>query len=98
MEKYIKKKLLGSGGFAKVYLAVDITTGKQYAMKNMDISQMHPEDCENEIKLFQNISHLSHPNIVKYETSFMNYHKRKCVIIMEYCSGKNNCKVRWGFK
>jgi NIMA (never in mitosis gene a)-related kinase len=87
MEKYIKKKLLGSGGFAKVYLAVDSNTGKEYAMKSMDISQMRPEDCKNEISLFQNISHLSHPNIVKYETSFMNTYKRKCVIIMEYCGG-----------
>eukprot|EP00826_Nyctotherus_ovalis_P002625 TRINITY_DN1052_c0_g1_i4.p1 TRINITY_DN1052_c0_g1~~TRINITY_DN1052_c0_g1_i4.p1 ORF type:complete len:218 (+),score=60.26 TRINITY_DN1052_c0_g1_i4:230-883(+) len=93
MEKYIKKKLLGSGGFAKVYLVVDSSTGKHYAMKNMDISQMRPEDCKNEINLFQNISHLSHPNIVKYETSFMNSYKRKCVIIMEYCGGKVGCKL-----
>jgi len=93
MEKYTKQKLLGSGGFAKVYLAIDTTTDKQYAMKCMDIAQMCAEDCENEIKVFQEISHLSHPNIVKYEASFINRYKRECVIIMEYCGGKEYNKI-----
>ena len=67
-------------------------------MKHMDISHMKPEDCENEIRLFQNISHLSHPNIVKYETSYLNYYKKKCIIIMEYCGGKRFLNFRRGFE
>ena len=87
MERYEKKRLLGKGGFAKVYLAVDKVTGKEYAMKIIDISGMEPKKYENEINLFQATSKLSHSNIVKYETSFIDKYKKKCIIIMEYCEG-----------
>lgn len=90
MERYIQKKQLGKGGFAKVYLAEDKNTGKQYAMKIMDISRMKPENYKNEIDLFQRISKLSHCNIVKYETSFLDQARQNCIIIMEYCK----CKVQ----
>eukprot|EP00826_Nyctotherus_ovalis_P022464 TRINITY_DN17410_c0_g1_i1.p2 TRINITY_DN17410_c0_g1~~TRINITY_DN17410_c0_g1_i1.p2 ORF type:complete len:115 (+),score=27.89 TRINITY_DN17410_c0_g1_i1:120-464(+) len=97
MERYEKKQLLGKGGFAKVYLAVDKLTNKEYAMKVMDISGMEPKKYENEISLFQATSKLSHPNIVKYETSFVDRYKKRCVIIMEYCKGKVTATVRRGF-
>lgn len=85
MERYSKIKLLGKGGFAQVYLAVDNYTNKEYAMKIIDISRMKPENYQNEITLFENISKLSHSNIVKYETSFIDQVEKKCIIIMEYC-------------
>lgn len=89
MERYVQKKLLGKGGFAKVFLAEDSITGKDYAMKIIDISRMKPENYQNEITLFENISKLSHSNIVKYETSFIDRIKKNCVIIMEYCRSKS---------
>ena len=98
MERFIQKKLLGSGGFARVFLVADKITKKEYAMKVMDISNMRSADYENEIDLFQNISHLSHPNIVKYETSFVNRYKRTCYIVMEYCDRKDFHKYRWRFE
>jgi serine/threonine protein kinase len=88
MEKYARKELIGSGGFAKVYKTIDTHTSKEYAMKVIDTSLMQNKNCDNEIALLQSISHLSHPNIVKYETSFRDEVNRRCVIIMEYCKGK----------
>jgi len=88
MQRYTKKQLLGSGGFAKVYFAIDNVSGSPYAMKVIDIVHVRPEDYANEIKLFEDISRLSHPNIVKYETSSIDPYKRKCYILMEYCSSK----------
>jgi len=93
MERYIQKKQLGKGGYAKVYLAEDTVTGKEYAMKIIDISNMKPENYENEITLFEKISKLSHSNIVKYESSFIDEVKKKCVIIMEYCKSNVWSKV-----
>lgn len=88
MERYTQVKSLGKGGFAKVDLVVDTCTNKEYAMKIIDISKMMPEKYENEIRLLQSVSRLSHPNIVKYETSFIDTQKHKCYIVMEYCEGK----------
>ena len=87
MERYTKKRLLGKGGFAEVYCGIDNKTGKECAMKIIDTLKMHPSDYENEITLFHDISHLSHPNIVKYETSFLTPSRQQCIIIMEYCKG-----------
>eukprot|EP00826_Nyctotherus_ovalis_P020302 TRINITY_DN1635_c2_g2_i1.p2 TRINITY_DN1635_c2_g2~~TRINITY_DN1635_c2_g2_i1.p2 ORF type:complete len:107 (+),score=21.56 TRINITY_DN1635_c2_g2_i1:109-429(+) len=87
MERYTKKRLLGHGGFAEVFLAVDNYTGKECAMKIINTSLMRHGEYENEINLFQDVSHLSHPNIVKYETSFFSSSTKQCVIIMEYCKG-----------
>lgn len=87
MERYSQVKLLGRGGFARVYLALDNVTKEEYAIKVIDISKMKPENYENEIILFQDISKLSHPNIVKYITSFIDKSKRECNIVMEYCGG-----------
>jgi len=98
MERYTRKELLGRGGFAKVYHAINNHTGKEYAMKIIDTSRMKKENCDNEIRLFQSISHLSHPNIVKYETSFKDPIKQRCVIIMEFCKGKVSLNFRRRFK
>jgi len=88
MEKYVRKELIGKGGFANVYKATDIHTLKEYAMKVIDTSLMQSNNCDDEIALLQSISYLSHPNIVKYEMSFKDEINRRCVIIMEYCKGK----------
>jgi serine/threonine protein kinase len=93
MERYVQKKLLGKGGFAKVFLAEDAITKKEYAMKIIDISRMKPENYQNEITLFENISKLLHSNIVKYETSFIDKISKNCIIIMEYCRSKSLVKV-----
>jgi len=88
MERYTQVKLLGKGGFAKVYLGIDNVTKEQYAIKVIDISKMKAENYENEIMVFQDISKLSHPNIVKYIASFIDKTKKECNIVMEYCGGK----------
>ena len=93
MENYEKKELLGRGGFAKVYLVTERSTGKEYAMKIIDISGVEPEKYEHEISLLQGISKLSHPNIVKYHTNFIDSVKKKCIIIMEYCKGTLHNKL-----
>lgn len=87
MEKYTKKRFLGKGGFAEVYYAIDNHGGKECAMKVINTALMKHGEYENEINVFQDVSHLSHPNIVKYEISFINRSTQQCIIIMEYCKG-----------
>ena len=93
MEKFTQKKLLGKGGFPKVYLVIDNTTGREYAMKIIDISRIPPENYQSEIRLFENISKLSHSNIVKYETSFIDKINKNCIILMEYCTSSCLYKI-----
>eukprot|EP01022_Parablepharisma_sp_SALTPOND_P007271 TRINITY_DN1296_c1_g1_i3.p3 TRINITY_DN1296_c1_g1~~TRINITY_DN1296_c1_g1_i3.p3 ORF type:complete len:150 (+),score=11.85 TRINITY_DN1296_c1_g1_i3:760-1209(+) len=88
MEQYCVKRKLGRGGFGEVYEVVDKTTGKEYAMKRIDISEKEPEEYEKEASLLKALSKLSHANIVKYETSFPNEAEEEYIIIMEYCKGK----------
>ena len=98
MDRYTRKELLGRGGFAKVYRVIDNHTGKECAMKVIDTSLMKSENCDNEISVLETISHLSHPNIVKYETSFKDPIKKKCIIVMEYCKGIIKIYYRRGFE
>ncbi len=95
MDRYIGKRLdgryeilelIGSGGMANVYRAMDVLEHKVYAVKIL-----RDEFLENEefVRRFKNeskaIAVLSHPNIVKvYDVSFT---ERVQFIVMEYVDG-----------
>lgn len=85
MDRYKRKGPIGTGTFGRMYLAIDKHTGKEYAMKVIDILQSAIEACKREVTLLQAISKLSHPNLVKYETSFVNEDDAEYVMVMEYC-------------
>lgn len=95
MDKFIGKRLdgryeiqeiIGVGGMANVYKAVDISDGKVVAVKILREEYMASEQFT---RMFQNeskaIAVLSHPNIVKvYDVIFT---ERVQSIVMEYIDG-----------
>ena len=85
--RYIVSKLIGEGGMADVYLAIDSVLKRQVAIK---VLRGELNDDPVNLKRFQReanaITNLSHPNIVEVydvgEESNRNY------IVMEYIPGK----------
>ena len=85
--RYIVSKLIGEGGMADVYLAIDSVLKRQVAIK---VLRGELNDDPVNLKRFQReanaITNLSHPNIVEVydvgEESNRNY------IVMEYVPGK----------
>ena len=53
---YITDKLLGKGGFGKVYRVRDVSSGNQYAGKVFD---RFPQEWKREIKILKRLSHVS---------------------------------------
>ncbi len=84
--RYEITELIGVGGMANVYRALDITDGKTVAVK---ILREEFHNNEEFLRRFKNeskaISVLSHPNIIKvYDVSFSD---RMPSIVMEYVDG-----------
>eukprot|EP00826_Nyctotherus_ovalis_P034179 TRINITY_DN2807_c0_g4_i2.p4 TRINITY_DN2807_c0_g4~~TRINITY_DN2807_c0_g4_i2.p4 ORF type:complete len:105 (+),score=10.54 TRINITY_DN2807_c0_g4_i2:81-395(+) len=94
MDRYKRKGLMGTGTFGRMYMAIDKHTGKEYAIKVIDILQSAIEVCKHEVILLQAISKLSHANLVKYETSFVNEDDAEYVMVMEYCPCTVTCYNR----
>ncbi|MEG2287196.1 MAG: protein kinase, partial [Ruthenibacterium sp.] len=84
--RYLIQTLLGSGGMAVVYKAVDLKENKIVAVKILREECMHNEDL---VRRFKNeskaISVLNHPNLVKvYDVSVSD---KLQFIVMEYIDG-----------
>ncbi|KAI0408663.1 kinase-like domain-containing protein [Xylaria palmicola] len=74
----ITERVLGSGAFARVYLAVNIRAGRQVACKVHRLDQLrqlnHSTDTIRRIVDETNIlSRLSHPNLLKFEAAFRSW-------------------------
>ena len=83
---YEKKKFLGEGAFASVYLVKNKITKTISAMKVIKKSQNFSEEEEQEIINEINIlKAMDHPNILKIFEFYSN--KDSYSIITEYCSG-----------
>ncbi|KAI5168735.1 negative regulator of the PHO system [Pancytospora epiphaga] len=59
MERYIEGSLIGSGTYAKVYKAVDMETGKNVALKRIELNGREgmPSTALREISILRNLSH-----------------------------------------
>ena len=76
-------KVLGEGGFGKVYLAEDRRKGIERAIKAINKNEFNGKLCEREFNI---LKELNHPNIVKYYGSYE--YKRKVYLVTEYCNGR----------
>ncbi|KAK2992323.1 hypothetical protein RJ640_020316 [Escallonia rubra] len=103
-----KGKLIGSGTYGRVYVAINRKTGASCAMKEVDIipDDSKSTECikqlEQEIKVLQN---LEHPNIVQYYGSEV-FEDRFCIYleyvhpgsinnyVREHCKAVTECVVR----
>ena len=84
LSQYENKGNLGSGNYGNVYKVLNKKDNKYYALK--EISDFD-ENTKNEINI---LSHINHPNIIKYYESFIQNEnsfsqKEKLYIVMEYC-------------
>ena len=79
-------KVLGKGGFGRVYQVLSVSDNKVYAIKEIPIKN----ETENIIKEFQNVaiilSKFNSNNIVKYYGSSKD--NNNIYILMECCNGK----------
>ena len=83
---YIKKKFLGEGAFASVYLVQNKITEAIRAMKVIKKSSNYNEEEEKEIINEINILRaMDHPNILKIFEFYSN--EESYSLITEYCSG-----------
>jgi len=86
-KNYSLGKVLGNGGFSKVYLAVCKHNNKSFAIKRITIgSKKEKERTLQEIGIFK--SHRDHPNILTlYDSSFLPSTQSNCedaYLILEY--------------
>ena len=87
-EGYVLKSMIGSGGFAKVFLCIEVDTGCDIAVKQVFYDTLC-EDSNRELKALKNeiqiLKTLDHPNIVLYLGSSRK--NGSFNILMEYVSG-----------
>ena len=82
-----KDQILGEGGFSKVYLANKNSTGKQYAIKIVDISKLSKDDLANlnrEISIHKSITH---SNIIHFEEAV----QKGSLVYLVLESAQNGC-------
>lgn len=80
------KKTLGEGTYGKVKLAVERSTGEQFAIKYIRKSKIHDEHDLNRIRReIKIMSSLRHPHIIQVHEVFEN--KDKIILVMESADG-----------
>ncbi|CAN4110754.1 unnamed protein product [Withania somnifera] len=84
--KRLKGKVIGSGSFGSIRLAMDKATGGLFVLKTAD-SEAGVKCLENEVEILEN---LDSPHIVKFigkDLSFEVNGKRKLSLFLEYMTG-----------
>jgi polo-like kinase 1 len=86
--KYLKGKLLGKGGFAKVYWCTSVDSGKNYAVKIVPkanlVKTRARQKLQAEIKIHRV---LKHRRIVEYKHFFED--RTNCYILLELCHNQS---------
>ncbi|KAL0478977.1 hypothetical protein AKO1_007845 [Acrasis kona] len=82
MDNYQKIKVVGKGTFGQAVLVKNKTDGKQYIMKQINITSMSDREKQEAMNEVNVLSGLKHPNIVQYITSFTA--EGRLNIVMEY--------------
>lgn len=81
--RYINSSLIGEGSTGKVYLSTERETGKQVAIKKMDITkQQRRELLINEVATMK---YYKHPNIVEMYNSYLV--DNELWLVLEYLEG-----------
>ena len=89
IDHYKIQELIGEGGMAVVYKAINTRLDSDMAVKLIRIERLVPEALEKTLKRFEReakaLAQLTHPNIVKV-TDYGEYESRP-YLVMEYLSG-----------
>ncbi|KAB1256008.1 Serine/threonine-protein kinase Nek1 [Camelus dromedarius] len=78
MEKYVRVQKIGEGSFGKAILVKSTEDGRQYVIKEINISRMSNKEREESRREVAVLANMKHPNIVQYRESFE---------VMDYCEG-----------
>ncbi|XP_006161514.2 serine/threonine-protein kinase Nek1 [Tupaia chinensis] len=85
MEKYIRLQKIGEGSFGKAILVKSTEDGRQYVIKEINISSMSSKEREESRREVAVLANMKHPNIVQYRESFEE--DGSLYIVMDYCEG-----------
>ncbi|XP_029057492.1 serine/threonine-protein kinase Nek1 isoform X1 [Monodon monoceros] len=85
MEKYVRAQKIGEGSFGKAILVNSIEDGRQYVIKEINISSMSSKEREESRREVAVLANMKHPNIVQYRESFEE--NGSLYIVMDYCEG-----------
>nr|KAF6481227.1 NIMA related kinase 1 [Molossus molossus] len=85
MEKYVKLQKIGEGSFGKAILVKSAEDGRQYVIKEINISRMSNKEREESRREVAVLANMKHPNIVQYRESFEE--NGSLYIVMDYCEG-----------
>jgi len=84
--KYTVKRLLGSGGMGRVYLAVDPDIGREVAIKLVTLGS-DPQASERFLREAQTMGRLNHPNIVTLLEFGVD--QQSPFLVLEFLSGED---------
>lgn len=80
--------ILAEGGFGFVYKVRDASSGEEFALKKVNISNGETlRVIKNEIKIWKECSSTNHPNIVKFVDASQDRENNCIYILSELCSG-----------
>ncbi|MBV9231210.1 MAG: protein kinase [Chloroflexi bacterium] len=83
--RYRIERVLGSGGFGHVYLAVDQITNQQYAVKEYLVTgPSGQEQLKHEATV---LSHLHHPNLPAFQDAFIE--RGRYYMVLNYYEGND---------
>ncbi|KAG8504610.1 Serine/threonine-protein kinase Nek1, partial [Galemys pyrenaicus] len=85
MEKYVRIQKIGEGSFGKAILVKSTEDGRQYVIKEINISRMSSKEREESRREVAVLANMKHPNIVQYKDSFEE--NGSLYIVMDYCEG-----------
>ncbi|XP_078222390.1 serine/threonine-protein kinase Nek1 isoform X5 [Callithrix jacchus] len=85
MEKYVRLQKIGEGSFGKAILVKSTEDGRQYVIKEINISRMSSKEREESRREVAVLANMKHPNIVQYRESFEE--NGSLYIVMDYCEG-----------
>ncbi|XP_057404139.1 serine/threonine-protein kinase Nek1 isoform X7 [Balaenoptera acutorostrata] len=85
MEKYVRVQKIGEGSFGKAILVKSVEDGRQYVIKEINISSMSSKEREESRREVAVLANMKHPNIVQYRESFEE--NGSLYIVMDYCEG-----------
>ena len=85
LNQYIFIKWIKSGGYGQVFLTKHAYTEKQYAIKQIDISNFANEELYNMSREHMILRSMMHKNVIKCYDSFA--HDNKFYTVMDYAEG-----------
>ena len=78
-------KWIKSGGFGKVFLAKEVSSNKEYAIKEISVKNFSNENLYNISREYMILKEMSHKNIINFHTFFT--YDNKFYTVMDYAKG-----------